>query len=115
MIKKPRKASTIIIVKECDKKQNEFKVLMLQRHPGNKFMPLKYVFPGGSMDLQDKKPELVNYCYGLSKDSAMKIISDNDLKEKSIASWITGIRETFEETGLCFYWNMYEQGWIGKG
>ena len=75
---------------------------MLLRPPGNKFMPLKYVFPGGSMDIQDKKPDLVNYCQGLSSDRAMEIISDDDLKEKCFASWTTGIRETFEETGILF-------------
>jgi 8-oxo-dGTP pyrophosphatase MutT (NUDIX family) len=47
---RPRDAATLIIV---DESQGEPRVLMGQRHLDHKFMPGKFVFPGGRVEPQD--------------------------------------------------------------
>ena len=46
---RPRNAATLIII---DRKGKEPKVLMGRRHSGHKFMPGKFVFPGGGRALK---------------------------------------------------------------
>ena len=70
---RPKDAATLILV---DRSGRVPKVLLGKRHHGHKFMPGKFVFPGGRVDPADQRmpiartlhprteniPELVAYC-----------------------------------------------------
>src|ERR1039457_5235539 len=49
---RPRDAATIILI---DRSQPMPKVLLGRRHHGHKFMPGKFVFPGGRVEPQDRR------------------------------------------------------------
>ena len=49
---RPRDAATLIIV---DREGPEPRVLMGRRHEGHKFMPGKFVFPGGRVEPEDRR------------------------------------------------------------
>ena len=49
---RPRKAATLILI---DRAGKEPKVLMGKRHEGHKFMPGKFVFPGGRVEPIDTR------------------------------------------------------------
>ena len=99
---KPKKASTVIILRECDSPECRFEVLMMKRHPGNSFVPGSYVFPGGGMDESDMEMRVHELCRGVDRDMAADIITDIDTPETALACWVTAIRETFEESGILF-------------
>ena len=48
---RPKDAATIILI---DRSGAEPKVLMGRRHHGHKFMPGKFVFPGGRVEFEDR-------------------------------------------------------------
>ncbi|MDQ4135117.1 MAG: NUDIX hydrolase, partial [Pseudomonadota bacterium] len=48
---RPRDAATLIII---DRSAKTPTVLMGRRHPGHKFMPGKFVFPGGRIEPGDR-------------------------------------------------------------
>ena len=49
---KPKDAATLIVI---DRRGSAPKVLMGKRHHGHKFMPGKFVFPGGRIEPHDRK------------------------------------------------------------
>ncbi|HYA74894.1 MAG TPA: NUDIX hydrolase, partial [Roseiarcus sp.] len=49
---RPRDAATLILVERAGAKT---RVLMGKRHPGHKFMPGKFVFPGGGLEAADRR------------------------------------------------------------
>lgn len=49
---RPRNAATLILV---DRTASPVKVLLGKRHHGHKFMPGKYVFPGGRVEALDRR------------------------------------------------------------
>jgi len=93
---RPREASTLIIVRQ----EKQPKILMGKRAASHKFMPNKFVFPGGRLDAIDQRLKLEEDLQGavlarLQSDTR-KDVSDNKLRGLALAA----IRETFEETGL---------------
>lgn len=93
---RPKDAATLIIVRQED----EPRLLLGKRSMEHKFMPGKFVFPGGRLDLVDQRikvpsqlPEPV--MHRLRKKTQAKVA---DAKLKGLA--LAAIRETFEETGL---------------
>jgi len=99
MYKKPRKASTIALIRESEQNK-KFEILMLLRSGSNAFLPCNYVFPGGAIEKDDSAESMDNHCPGLNRKDASFIIKDRDMHSNSIAFWIGAIRETFEETGI---------------
>jgi 8-oxo-dGTP pyrophosphatase MutT (NUDIX family) len=93
---RPRDAATLILV---DRSAGEPKVLMGKRHPGHKFMPGKFVFPGGRLEKEDARMRHEGALPGRAADrlTAMVVKPRRDLA-RTLA--LTAIRETFEETGL---------------
>lgn len=92
----PRDASTLILV---DRSVSPPKVLLGQRHASHKFMPGKFVFPGGRVEPIDRKlaaradldPQVeARLLRQMSRPSA----------GRARALVMAAIRETFEETGL---------------
>jgi hypothetical protein len=61
---RPQDAATLIIV---DRTGNAPKVLLGKRHHAAAFMPGKYVFPGGRVDLFDRKAPFAKPLNPLSK------------------------------------------------
>jgi 8-oxo-dGTP pyrophosphatase MutT (NUDIX family) len=90
---RPRDAATLILVRRA---AAGAEVLMGQRSASHAFMPNKYVFPGGRVDLadtrlkidRDMKPEALGKC----------AIGTSEARARALA--LAAIRETFEEAGL---------------
>jgi 8-oxo-dGTP pyrophosphatase MutT (NUDIX family) len=92
----PRDAATLILI---DRTGTEPKVLLGRRHAGHKFMPGKFVFPGGRIETADA---LVPAARELDAATAAKLAlrpRDADVPAPR-AFPLAAIRETFEETGL---------------
>src|ERR1700759_4898204 len=95
-IVKPRDASTILLLRDSNaakvdgKSHDEIEVFMMVRHYEIDFNSGALVFPGGSVDKNDKeiiaRPEL--YAGG------------EGLDEAGLSFRIAAIRETFEESGI---------------
>ena len=92
----PRDAATLILL---DRTGPEPKVLMGRRHAGLKFMPGKFVFPGGRIEPADK---LMHCIDELPAALAEKLLHGpgKPTRGKARALALAAIRETFEETGL---------------
>jgi len=90
---RPKDAATLIIVSD---EEPQARVLLGKRSAAHKFMPNKFVFPGGKVDRADGRiapprdlhPEVLRrLCTGCSP-----------VRARALA--LAAIRETFEETGL---------------
>ncbi len=91
--RRPRDAATLIIVRR-GKKAPE--VLLGCRDASHAFMPNRYVFPGGRVDLADG---FVPAASKLRPDVAHRLLqAATPTRARALA--IAAIRETFEETGL---------------
>ncbi|MGV8995836.1 MAG: NUDIX hydrolase [Parvibaculaceae bacterium] len=95
---RPRDAATLILVRN-DGPQPQ--VLMGQRHANHKFMPNKFVFPGGRVDPADSRVRPVEDL----RDDVTKLLMDRmrgtPSTNRARALAMAAIRETFEETGLA--------------
>jgi len=93
---RPKDASTLIIV---DRSGTTPKVLLGKRHHGHKFMPGKFVFPGGRLEPNDRRMPIAT---GLNPVTEKYLMAE--MRRPSIARArglaLAAIRETFEETGL---------------
>ncbi len=94
---RPRDASTLIIVRRDGARPQ---VLMGQRHADHKFMPNKFVFPGGRVDRADSR---IRPAEDLRVPVARRLLArmsgkPSELRARALA--MAAIRETFEETGL---------------
>jgi len=89
-------AATLIII---DRSADVPKVLLGRRHDRHMFMPGKFVFPGGRVEIADRL-----MAAGALLDPAVerKLLNQTRLSEPCDAAAfpLAAIRETFEETGL---------------
>lgn len=93
---KPRDSASLIIV---DRSGKTPKMLMGKRHHGHKFMPNKYVFPGGRVEASDRKVNIAGPLGPVVEDKLLKHVHrPSAMKARALA--LAAIRETFEETGL---------------
>lgn len=88
-----RNAATVILLRD---KETEPRILMGQRGHSAAFMPSKFVFPGGALDLTDKDVPLTGTLPDLCLERLRKE-TDPALAEPLI---LAAIREVWEETGL---------------
>ncbi len=95
---RPRDASTLIIV---DRAGPVPKVLLGKRHHGHKFMPGKFVFPGGRMETNDRLMPVASELNPFAEKYLMQE-TQRPSAAKARALALAAIRETFEETGLLF-------------
>ncbi|HON78790.1 MAG TPA: hypothetical protein PK544_09890 [Spirochaetota bacterium] len=103
MFSRPRSAATLMILRNGVNGGGQSpEVLMLLRHPGNKFVPLNYVYPGGAVDEEDTAGDIIDRCRGIVPLEAMNIIPEAKTPEYAMGFWIAAIRETFEETGILY-------------
>ena len=92
----PKDAATLMLI---DRSGKVPRVLMGKRHHSHKFMPGKYVFPGGRLDAADRAMKPID---DLGADCARRL-SQNVVKwteGRGRALALASIRETAEETGL---------------
>jgi 8-oxo-dGTP pyrophosphatase MutT (NUDIX family) len=92
---RPRDAATLIIL---DRSEGEAKVLMGKRRQDLKFMPGKYVFPGGRVEPEDRRMGAAGALDAEAKLNA-RVPRPSPGFARAIA--LAAIRETFEETGLA--------------
>ena len=94
---RPVDAATLVIIDSSKKKP---KVLMGKRSAKHKFMPNKFVFPGGRVDPCDTRLKTLDSLRApVMKRLRQEIgarMTENRLRGMALAA----IRETFEETGL---------------
>jgi 8-oxo-dGTP pyrophosphatase MutT (NUDIX family) len=93
---RPRDAATLILI---DHSGPVAKVLLGKRHHGHKFMPGKYVFPGGSVEPADKGMRTARPLDRHAEQRLMRAVKrPSPVKARALA--LAAIRETYEETGL---------------
>jgi 8-oxo-dGTP pyrophosphatase MutT (NUDIX family) len=94
---RPRDAATLIIVERAN---GETRVLMGRRHAGHKFMPDKFVFPGGAVEPGDRR---MSVAAPLDAVVEAKLLARTGRASPDYARGLAlaAIRETFEETGLA--------------
>ena len=90
---RPRDAATLVLYRRDG---GGLRVLMGQRGSGHKFMPDRYVFPGGRIDRAD---------YHVAPAAPLQprveaILARSAGPAKARALALAAVRETFEETGL---------------
>ena len=95
---RPRDAATLILVERPER--GAARVLMGKRHLRHRFMPGKFVFPGGRLEAEDRR---------MSAAGALDPHVEEKLNARvrrpspgfARALALAAIRETFEETGLA--------------
>ena len=92
----PRDAATLMLI---DRSGPEPKVLLGRRHAGHKFMPGKFVFPGGRIEAVDR---LMPAATELHPDTEKKLLERVKAPNENFAraAALAAVREMAEETGL---------------
>jgi 8-oxo-dGTP pyrophosphatase MutT (NUDIX family) len=90
---RPKDAATLIIYRRHEKK---IEVLMGKRHRKHKFLPERYVFPGGRVDPQDSRVRSATPL----KPHVEELLRRRATPARARALAAAAVRETFEETGL---------------
>ncbi len=94
---KPRDAATLII---CDRSGGRLRVLMGKRNERQKFMPGKFVFPGGAVEPADRKMNVVG-ALDEAVEQKLLVRANGVSPDYARGLALAAIRETFEETGLA--------------
>jgi 8-oxo-dGTP pyrophosphatase MutT (NUDIX family) len=95
---RPRDAATLILVERPER--GAARVLMGKRHAGARFMPGKFVFPGGRVEPEDRRMTAAGALDPHVEEklnARVRRPSPNFARALALAA----IRETFEETGLA--------------
>ncbi|HEV3044966.1 MAG TPA: NUDIX hydrolase, partial [Roseiarcus sp.] len=94
---RPRNAATLILL---DHSGGVVKVLLGRRHAGHKFMPGKFVFPGGRVERSDRQMSVARPLDSIVEDKLnARLRRPSPRFGRALA--LAAIRETFEETGLA--------------
>jgi 8-oxo-dGTP pyrophosphatase MutT (NUDIX family) len=92
----PKDAATLILI---DRSGKAPRVLMGKRHHSHKFMPGKYVFPGGRLDAADRAMKPIDdLCADCTRRLGQNVVKWSEGRGRALA--LASIRETAEETGL---------------
>jgi 8-oxo-dGTP pyrophosphatase MutT (NUDIX family) len=92
----PRDAATLMLI---DRSGAEPKVLLGRRHASHKFMPGKFVFPGGRIEAQDGKMQAASELDPRT-EAKLALRPRDETVPPPRAFALAAVRETFEETGL---------------
>ncbi|WP_210483269.1 NUDIX hydrolase [Microvirga antarctica] len=95
---RPADAATLIVI---DRKGRSPKLLMGKRHAGLKFMPGKFVFPGGRIEPGDARMSVVGALHARAEQALLAHVP-RPSPQRGRALALAAIRETFEETGILF-------------
>jgi 8-oxo-dGTP pyrophosphatase MutT (NUDIX family) len=92
----PRDAATLMLI---DRAGSTPKVLLGRRHHGHKFMPGKFVFPGGRIEPLDAKMSAISEIHpGMEKKLKERVAEPSAELARAFA--LAAVREMAEETGL---------------
>ena len=94
---RPRDAATLIIV---DHAAGAPRVLLGKRRMDMKFMPGKYVFPGGRVDRADRVVAAADELDPLEVEKLLLDMKGVPSKSRARALALAAVRETYEEAGL---------------
>jgi len=94
---RPREAATLLIIRRDAKHP---RVLMGKRAAGHKFMPNKFVFPGGRLDPADSRVKAHKGLRAPVERRLLDRMRGRPSASKAQGLAMAAIRETFEETGL---------------
>ena len=95
MTEPPRDAATVMLVRDAAEPGDRpgVEVCMLRRNLASEFVAGAYVFPGGSVDPEDRGAAADELCRGLSDDEASEILG---VGSGGLAFWVAALRECFE-------------------
>jgi 8-oxo-dGTP pyrophosphatase MutT (NUDIX family) len=93
---RPKDAATLILI---DHSGPAPKVLLGKRHHRHKFLPGKYVFPGGGVEPADRRMLAARPLDHHAEQRLMRGVK-RPSPDKARALALAAIRETYEETGL---------------
>lgn len=94
---RPRDAATLIMLRG---KGDATKVLMGKRHGGHKFMPNKFVFPGGRVDFADCRHMPASDLHPKVAAKLLTQMRGRPSPGRARGLAMAAVRETFEETGF---------------
>jgi 8-oxo-dGTP pyrophosphatase MutT (NUDIX family) len=103
---RPRDAATMIII---DRAAPSPQVLLGRRHDGHKFMPGKFVFPGGRAEPLDRRMASATPIAPQVEARLMQNVQ-RPSAAKARGLVLAAIRETFEETGILLGTKVREPG-----
>lgn len=93
---RPRDSATLILI---DRSESAPKVLLGRRHERHKFLPGKFVFPGGGVEITDRLMPIAAPLRARDTERLSRQVKrPSAAKAAGIA--LAAIRETYEETGL---------------
>ena len=95
---RPRDAATLLVLDRSDRKNPN--VLMGRRHERHKFMPGKFVFPGGRVDPADSRARIATDYDAPTKERVLQHMKRVKTETRARALAVAAIRETYEEAGL---------------
>jgi 8-oxo-dGTP pyrophosphatase MutT (NUDIX family) len=94
---RPRDAATLIII---DSEGTAPRILLGKRRNDLKFMPGKYVFPGGRLDADDKTMTAARELRQSETDKLLLDMKGHPSMARARGLAMTAVRETFEEAGI---------------
>ena len=94
---KPRQAATVILARQ---EGLEFQVYLLKRSLKSGFMAGNYVFPGGTVDLEDRDTNFWKSRVDIEPETISSRFGGNLSVEEALNYCVAAIRETFEEAGI---------------
>ena len=94
---RPRDAATLLVL---DTSGGVPKLLMGQRHHGLKFMPGKFVFPGGRVEPRDYLASIGSRMPGTMRAKLLRQLNGTPHPQRAYAMVHAALRETQEETGI---------------
>jgi 8-oxo-dGTP pyrophosphatase MutT (NUDIX family) len=94
----PRPAASVVLVRRGA--ASALECYLIRRAPGMRFLGGYYAFPGGKVDLADRRPEALARTHGLAAAEAAARVDDARDEVPALAYWVAAVREVFEETGL---------------
>jgi 8-oxo-dGTP pyrophosphatase MutT (NUDIX family) len=94
---RPRDAATLILLRRDGPRH---RVLMGKRHDGHKFMPGKFVFPGGRMDPADSRVVPATALDPAVEAKLLARMRGGPSPARARGLGMAALRETFEEAGL---------------
>ena len=95
---RPSDAATLIVI---DRQGRTPKLLMGKRHASLKFMPGKFVFPGGRIEPGDAAMSVVGTLHPRAEQALLAHVPRAS-QQRGRALALAAIRETYEETGILF-------------
>lgn len=93
---RPRDSATLILI---DRSERVPKVLLGRRHSRHKFVPGKFVFPGGRVERSDRSMPVAAPLHPRATARLMRQVKRGSAA-KAAGFALAAVRETYEETGL---------------